>query len=238
MLSTKVPAAPFDNHLLAALPREEYARLAPHLELVRLPAGRVLCEVGSVISHVHFLKGGMASLLSLTEDGHSVEVGMIGNEGVVGLPAVLGLGAAPYRVVMQLPGNALRLRADVLRAEFNRKGRLQQLLLHYLHTLLTQVSQSAACNRYHTMKARLCRWLLVSRDRSHSDTLHLTQEFLAQMMGAPRPRVTLVAGDLQRAGLIRYSRGKIFILDRRGLEAMSCECYRIVREQIGHFLAA
>jgi CRP-like cAMP-binding protein len=206
--------------------------------MVRLPAGRVLCEAGGGIRHLYFLKGGMASLLSLTEDGHSVEVGMIGNEGVVGLPAVLGIDTAPYRVVMQLPANALRIKADALRAEFNRGGRLQKLLLHYTHTLLTQIAQSAACNRYHTMKARLCRWLLVSRDRAHTDTLQLTQEFLSQMIGAPRTRVTLVARDLQRAGLIRYSRGQITILDKRGLEAKSCECYRIVKEQISHFLAA
>lgn len=238
MLSPKAPRSHFDNHLLAALPREEYSRFAPRLEMVRLPAGRVLCEAGGGIRHLYFLKGGMASLLSLTEDGHSVEVGMIGNEGVVGLPAVLGIDTAPYRVVMQLPANALRIKADALRAEFNRGGRLQKLLLHYTHTLLTQIAQSAACNRYHTMKARLCRWLLVSRDRAHTDTLQLTQEFLSQMIGAPRTRVTLVARDLQRAGLIRYSRGQITILDKRGLEAKSCECYRIVKEQISHFLAA
>ena len=180
----------------------------------------------------------MASLLSVTEDGHSVEVGMIGNEGVVGLPAVLGISTAPYRIVMQLPANALRIRAEVLRQEFDRGGRLQKLLMHYVHTLLTQISQSAACNRYHTMKARLYRWLLAGRDRAHTDTLQLTQEFLAQMIGGPRSRVTLIARDLQKAGLIRYSRGKITILDRRGLEAQSCECYRIVSEQISHFLAA
>jgi len=238
MLSSKASPSHFNNHLLAALPREEYARLSPHLEMVQLPAGRILYEAGGSIRYAYFLKGGMASLLSVTEDGDSVEVGMIGNEGVVGLPAILRINAAPYRVVMQLSGNALRLRADILKAEFSRGDRLQELLLSYMHTLLTQISQSAACNRYHTMKARLCRWLLISRDRVHTDTLHLTQEFLSQMIGAPRTRVTMVAGDLQRAGLIRYSRGKINILNKQGLEANSCECYRIVREQITHFLAA
>jgi len=229
---------PFENRILGALPPEEYARLAPYLEVVRLPAGRVLCEAGGGIRYLYFLKGGMASLLSLTEDGHSVEVGMIGNEGVVGLPGILGIDAAPYRVVMQLPANALRIRVGVLRAEFERGGQLQKMLLRYMHTLLTQISQSAACNRYHTMKARLCRWLLVSLDHTHTDTLYLTQEFLSQMVGAPRTRITMVARDLQRAGLIRYSRGKITILDKRGLQAKSCECYRIVREQISHYLAA
>lgn len=238
MLSPKALHSPFDNRLLAALPREEYARLTPYLEMVKLPAGRVLCEAGGSIRYAYFLKGGMASLLSLTEDGHSVEVGMIGNEGVVGLPAILGINSVPYRIVVQLPANALRIRTEDLRAEFHRCGRLQKLLLRYLHALLTQISQSAACNRYHTMKARLCRWLLVSRDRAHTETLQLTHEFLSQMVGAPRTRITIVARDLQGAGLIRYSRGKITILDRRGLEAKSCECYRIVREQISNFLAA
>jgi len=238
MLSPQAPHAPFDNHLLAALPREEYARLAPHLKLVQLPAGGVLHEAGVGIRHLYFLKGGMASLLSITEDGQTVAVGMIGNEGVVGLPAVLGVSTAPYRVVTQLSANALRVGADALRDEFNRGGRLQKRLLHYMHTLLAQLSQSAACNRYHTMRARLCRWLLISLDRAHSDTLQLTPESLPQMIGAPRARVTMVARDLQQAGLIRHGRDTITVLDKRGLEAHSCECYRIVREQITHFLAA
>lgn len=238
MPSLKEPSTAFGNGLLSALPRAEYERLSPHLELVRLTPGKILYNAGDVVRHAYFPRGGMICLLSTTEDGRTIEVGMIGSEGMAGIPIVLRSGAAPYQVMVQLAGNALRVSGNALREEFNRGGKLQDLLLRYTHSLLIQVAQSAACNSFHTMKARLCRWLLVSRDRTHTDTLQLTQEFLSQMIGAPRTRVTMVAHDLQRAGLIRYSRGKITILDKRGLEAKSCECYRVVREQINHFLAA
>lgn len=234
----KETISPSGNGILAALPPLEYARLASHLELIRLPQGKTLYHVGGEIKYAYFLKSGMASLISVTENGAAVEVGMVGNEGVVGLPALMRINASPYQVVMQLPGTGVRIRADILGAEFNRGRQLQDLLLRYMHTLLTQVSQSAACNRFHTMKARLCRWLLVSNDRAQTDTLHLTQEFLSQMIGAPRTRVTMAASDLQRAKFIRYSRGKIQILDRRGLESSSCECYSVVTEEINHFMAA
>jgi CRP-like cAMP-binding protein len=180
----------------------------------------------------------MLSLLSTTRAGASVEVGLIGDEGVAGLPAILRVNTAPYRVAVQLPGNAVRFRADIIRDAFNRGGRLQDLLLRYMHTLLMQISQSAACNRFHTVEERLCRWLLVCHDRGHSDVLSLTQEFLSQMIGAPRTSVTEIAGVLQRANLISYSRGKIRILNRPGLEAASCECYGVVRGSIDEFLAA
>jgi CRP-like cAMP-binding protein len=234
----KESISPFENRILAALPRLEYARFSSHLEAVRLPQGKTLYQVGGAIRYAYFLKSGMASLLSVMDDGAAVEVGMVGNEGLVGLPAILRINNSPYQVVVQLPGNALRLRADLLRAEFDRGGQLQDLLLRYLHTVLTQISQSAACNRFHALKARLCRWLLVSHDRAQTDTLHLTHEFLSQMIGAPRARVTMTASGLQKAKLIRYSRGKIQILDRRGLESSSCECYGIVTEEINHFMAA
>lgn len=238
MSLTKEPLPHFENRILAALPPLEYARLAPHLETVRLPQGKILYQAGSTIKYAYFLKSGMASLLSLTENGAACEVGMVGNEGVVGLPAMLRINNSPYQVVIQLPASAARIKADILGAEFDRGRQLQDLLLRYMHTLLSQVSQSAACNRFHTMKARLCRWLLVSRDRAETDTLHLTHEFLSHMIGAPRTRVTMAASDLQRAKLIRYSRGKIHIIDRRGLESSSCECYRIMREDMNHFMAA
>jgi CRP-like cAMP-binding protein len=228
----------FGNQVLSALPREEYERLSPYMEMVRLPQGRALYEAGDAVRNVYFLKGGMVSLLSTVESGAAVEVGMVGNEGMVGLPAVLMSNVTPYRVVVQIQANALRVPAHALKSEFDRGGKLHDLLLRYTAVLLTQISQSAACNRYHSMKARLCRWLLVSHDRVHTDTLNFTQEFLAQMIGAPRPRVTIVAGSLQDMGLIRYRRGRIEIIDRRGLEAASCECYKIVTEQISHFLAA
>lgn len=238
MLPSEKRREPFQNLILNALPREEYARLRPSLEAVQLKQGKLLYGVGGQIRHAYFLAGGMASLVAVTESGASVEVGMIGNEGMVGLPSVLGINFSVYGVVMQLPGNALRIKADALRAEFNRGGMLQSMLLQYIHTLLTQLSQSAACNRFHTAEERLGRWLLVSRDRVQTDTLNFTQEFLSQMIGAPRTSVTAVAGNLQKSGLILYRRGKVRILDREGLASASCECYRVVRDEMSQFLAA
>jgi CRP-like cAMP-binding protein len=226
------------NRLLAALPREEYARLSPHLELVRLTPGKILYNAGDVVHHAFFPKAGMICLLSTTESGRTIEVGMIGNEGTSGIALILRSAVTPCRVMVQLAGNAIRVRGDVLRAEFNRGGRFQDLLLRYTHTLLFQIAQSAACNSFHTVEERLCRWLLVSRDRVQADTIHLTQEFLSLMLGVPRTSVTMIAGSLQKQGLIKYSRGKISILDRRRLEAASCECYGLVRAEIGTFLAA
>lgn len=230
--------APFENRVLASLPHEEYERLRPYLEPVRLAPGKILYGAGDIVRHAYFPKGGMVSLLSMTEDGRTIEVGMIGCEGVAGIPVVLRVNRSPYQVMVQLPTGAARIKGETLRREFNRGGKLQDLLLRYTHTLLTQVAQSAACNRFHTVEERLCRWLLISRDRVQTDTLQLTQEFLSHMLGVPRTSVTMIAGSLQRDGLIRYSRGKITILDPGGLETASCECYRVVREEIGHFLAA
>lgn len=234
----KEPGAAFGNSLLSALPREEYERLAPHLELVRLTPGKILYNAGDVVRHAYFPKGGMSSLLSTTEDGRTMEVGMIGSEGMTGVPIILRSSVAPYQVMVQLAGNALRIGGDALREEFNRGGKLQDLLLRYMHSLLIQVAQSAACNRFHTVEKRLCRWLLVSRDGAQTDTLQLTQEFLSQMLGVPRTSVTMIAGALQKEGLIRHSRGRITILNRKGLEAASCECYWRVREGISNFLVA
>jgi CRP-like cAMP-binding protein len=180
----------------------------------------------------------MVSLLSMTKRGATVEVGAVGNEGIVGLPAILRDSVTPYRAVVQIPAIAVRIPARGLRSVFDRGGRFQDLLLRYTHTHIAQLSQSATCNRYHSMKARLCRWLLVSHDRAPDDTLELTQEFLSQMIGAPRPRVTIEAGYLQRAGAIRYRRGRILILNRQRLEACSCECYRVDKEQMSYFLTA
>lgn len=234
----KRPGPLFENRLLALLPRAEHQRLLPHLELVRLTPGRILYNVGDVVHHAYFPKGGMISLISVTADGRSVEVGMIGNEGMAGIPAILRTNTAPYQLTVQLPVNAMRIRGDVLRAEFNRGGVLQDLLLRYTHMLLLQIAQSAACNRFHTVEARLCRWLMVCYDRVQTDTLHLTQEFLSYMLGAPRTSVTVVAKSLQEQGLIRYSRGKITILDRLRLQAAACECHQVVRAGISQFLAA
>lgn len=238
MPSLKEPSTAFGNGLLSALPWAEYERLSSHLELVRLAPGKILYNAGDAVRHAYFPKGGMICLLSTTEDGRTIEVGIIGNEGMAGIPIVLRSGAAPYQVMVQLAGNALRISGNALREEFNRGGKLQDLLLRYTHVLLVQMAQSAACNSFHTVKERLCRWLLVSRDRVQTDTIHLTQEFLSHMLGVQRTSVTQIANALQKEGLIRHSRGRITILNRRGLEATSCECYQRVREGLSNFLVA
>jgi CRP-like cAMP-binding protein len=230
--------ATFGNSLLSTLPQEEYERLSPHLELVRLTPGKILYHAGDSVRHAYFPKGGMICLLSTTESGRTIEVAMIGNEGMAGIPIILRSGAAPYHVMVQLAGNALRIKAGALRTEFDRGGHLQHLLLRYTHALLTQIAQSAACNRFHTVEERLCRWLLVSRDHVQSDTIRLTHEFLADMLGTPRSSVTAVAVTLQSEGMITYRRGSITILDRPAMEAASCECYRVVREGMKRFLVA
>jgi CRP-like cAMP-binding protein len=205
---------------------------------VRLPQGRVLWDVGDPVRHAFFPLGGMVSLLSVTGGGSTVEVGMIGSEGIAGVSALLRLRNAPYRVVAQLPTPALKVGIEALAHEFSRGGRLQDLLLRYTHALLTQVSQSASCNRFHTTEERLCRWLLISRDRAGSDDLDLTQGFLAEMVGCPRTSVTAVASRIRRMGLVRYGRGRVRILDRAGLERCSCECYRAISDEIERYLAA
>jgi CRP-like cAMP-binding protein len=228
--TTSYESFPPVNRILEALPREEYARLQPLLSPVRLQKGKVLWEAGGQIRHAYFLTSGMVALLSLTEEGETVEVGMIGSEGMAGVAAVLRCDTAPYQVQTQLPAAALRIGIRALRDEFSRGGRLQDLLLRYTHALLTQVAQSTSCHRFHTAEQRLCRWLLTSADRAGSFTLPLTQEFLAQMIGVPRTSVTSAAVKLQGRRLIDYGRGRISLLDRRGLEAASCECYRTVTD--------
>jgi CRP-like cAMP-binding protein len=227
-----------ENRLLAALPRQDYERLLPNFELVRLTPGRILYDVGDMVHHAYFPIGGMISLLSITQNGRTVEIGIVGNEGMTGIPTVLRCNVAPYQVMVQFAGNALRITANALKAEMSRSGQLQEVLLCYTHALLMQVAQSASCNRFHTVEARLCRWLLVSRDRLPTDTLPLTQEFLSYMLGVPRTSVTAVAQTLQERKLIRYIRGKIVILNRSGIESHSCECYRLVRNEIENFLVA
>jgi len=226
------------NHILASLPDQDYERLSRNLQHLRLPQGKLLHVAGNQVQAAYFPLSGMISLLSVTKEGKAVEVGMIGNEGFLGISAVLGIDIAPYQSVVQLPCAVLKIKADKLKAEFDKGGRLHQLILSYTHTLLTQISQSVCCNCYHTVEARLCRWLLISHDRAQTDVLHLTQEFLAQMVGVPRTSVTAIAGKLQQADLIRYRRGKIELLDRRRLEASSCECYRVIRNEMRNFFAA
>jgi CRP-like cAMP-binding protein len=238
MPATATFSAPPENKILAALPRAEYQALAPHLERVHLQQGEVLYEVGDFVTRAYFVTRGMVSMLSITENGGTTEVAMVGKEGVVGVPIILRVGVTPYRSMVQATGDALTLEADVMRAEFSRSARFQDLLLRYTHALLTQVSQSAVCNRFHTTEARLARWLLVTRDRVDSDSFQLTQELISHMLGTPRTVVTVAANKLQDAGLIRYKRGQIAILDPRRLEAASCECYGVVIKEISHFFAA
>ncbi len=229
---------PAQNYLLAALPRHEYELLAPRLETVHFPKGKVLFEPNDPVRYAYFPHAGIVSLLSFTMEGETMEVAMVGREGVIGIPVILRADRMPYRVVAQLPADAAALKAEVLRDFFDRGGRFQHLLLSYTQTLLTQVAQSALCNRFHTVEERLCRWLRVARDRTESSAFDVTHEFLSQMIGAPRTGVSVAAGALQRARIIRYSRGRMTILDWRGVELRSCECYEVIKEDLDRFLAA
>ncbi len=219
------------NQLLAALPLEEYQRLAPHLENIYLMSGEVLCEPGETMTEVYFPTLAMISLVSIMENGSTTEVGLVGKEGMLGLPVFLGGNSTTSRAIVQIEGSAIKLNANVLKSEFNRGGELQKLLLLYTQALFTQASQNAACNRQHHIEARLARWLLTAQDCVMADELHLTQEFISQMLGTRRSGVTVAAGILQQAGMIRYTRGKISILDRHALQATACECYRAIKNE-------
>ena len=229
---------PPENRLLAALPRAEYERLLPHLERVHFPQGKVLYEAGDVVRRAYFVTKGMVSLLSMTEDGGTTEVAMVGNEGVTGIAIILRVGITPYRSMVQIPVDALSIKAEALKSELGRNAQFQDLLLRYTHSVLAQVSQSAVCNRFHTVEARLGRWLLVARDRVGSDSFQLTQELISHMLGTPRTVVTVAANKLQDAGLIRYKRGGITILNPQRLESAACECYGVVAKEISHLFAA
>jgi CRP-like cAMP-binding protein len=233
-----LPHVPLKNQLLSALPSREYERLLPSLEMFECVPGRVLYEITDTVGHVYFPLSGMISLLAITKGGDTIEIATVGNEGVIGLPAILRTHKSPYRVIVQIRGRAIRIRANPLRGEFDRGGRLQDVLLRYTYMLLMQISQSAVCNHFHTVEQRLSRWLLVTRDRGHSNEFHLTQEVISQMLGIPRTNITMRVGALQRKGLIRCGRGKITIVDPDGLEHAACECYRMVKEEISGFLAA
>ena len=230
------PHSPRQNHLLAALPAAESERLYPHLELVPLPLGEVLYESGDQLQHVYFPTGSIVSLLYVMADGASAEIAVVGNEGVIGIALFMGGETMPNRAVVQSAGYAYRLKGQVLKEEFNRAGELQHLLLRYTQALLTQMSQTAVCNRHHSVDQQLCRWLLLSLDRLSSNKLVMTQELIANMLGVRREGVTEAAGRLQSARLIRYSRGQITILDRSGLEALVCECYAVVRKETSRLL--
>jgi CRP-like cAMP-binding protein len=228
---------PGENRLLAALPKKEAARLQPLLE--RMPFGLrgIVYERDQPISHVLFPTSGVYSLVIEMRNGGAVEVGTIGNEGLVGTPVFLGAGRSPIRAFCQVPGEALRMTADDFRREaVGRSGPLQELVRRYTQALVTQISQTVACNHLHSVQERMCRWLLMTHDRVGADEFLLTQEFLAQMLGVRRPSVSVVAGLLFQSGLIRYVRGRMTIRNRKGLEKEACECYQIVRDEMDRLL--
>ena len=218
------------NHLLAAMPRQAQMRMRSGLEPVQLEYGQVLYEPNGQIHHVYFPLDGLVSLLTAVDNNRTLEVGMVGNEGMVGMPMVLGIGVSAVRALVQGSGTALRMTAARFRFEFKKNAPLQQALFRYTHLLMAQVSQTAACNRFHDAEARLARWLLMTSDRLHSNEFRLTHEFLAHMLGVRRVGVTKAASNLERRKLIVYSRGNIRILDRKRLEAAACTCYRIVKD--------
>ena len=223
------------NKILAALPRDEYVRILPLLQVEQWPSGKSLYTSGQTISHVYFINTGMASLVSLTEEGASIEVGVIGPEGMVGISAILGRDKMPHAAIVQLPGQALKMKLTALQDEFSKPGKLQHLLMHYMYILHFQVARSVLCNRFHHVESRLCRWLLMSHERIDSNEIPLTQEFLATMLGAARPIVSQTARTLHNAGLIEYKMGHITILNLEGLKAAACDCYEILRAESQHF---
>ena len=222
---------PQQNHILASLPVEDYERLSPHLEAVELKHSQILYEAGSKMDYVYFPSNSMVSLISQLSDGSSVEIGVTGYEGMVGIYAVLGVDRTPHEALVQIPDGAMRVKTSVVVDEFKRGGALHDLLLRYLQMLLLQTSQIAACNRLHTIGERLARWLLMSHDRCVCDDLPFTHDFIAIMLGIRRAGVTEAAIILQTEEFIRYRRGHITILDRAGMEDYTCECYRIVRDE-------
>ena len=226
------------NYLLAALPEAEWQRWLPELEPIEMPLGQVLYESGSTLSHVYFPISSIVSLLYVMEDGASAEIAVVGNEGIVGISLFMGGGSTPSRAVVQSAGRGLRLKAQMMKDEFDRNGPVLHLLLRYTQALITQMSQTAVCNRHHSLDQQLCRWLLLSLDRLPGDELAMTQELIANMLGVRRGGVTEAALQLQKAGLIQYVRGHITVLDRAGLERRTCECYAVVKKEYDRLLPA
>ena len=227
---------PKNNRLLAALPEAEAKRWLPELEAVELKLGQVLYESGATLSHVYFPTTAIVSLLYVMENGASAEIAVVGMEGIVGISLFMGGGSTPSRAVVQSAGQAYRLKSQVMKAEFDRGGPVLHLLLRYTQALITQMAQTAVCNRHHSLDQQLCRWLLLSLDRLRGNELAMTQELIANMLGVRREGVTEGALKLQKAGLIRYSRGRISVLDRPGLEERTCECYAVVKKEYDRLL--
>ncbi|HXI24715.1 MAG TPA: Crp/Fnr family transcriptional regulator [Pyrinomonadaceae bacterium] len=236
MSKTKTLRAPPTNRLLAALPKDEYQRLLPKLELFPLVFGEVIYEPGDLIRDVYFPTSGIISLLAAVEDRATLEVGIVGREGMVGLPAFMGVRTSGNRAVVQGAGEAMKMKSTAFRNECENGSSFPRLLLRYTHSRLTQIAQGAACNRFHPIDARLARWLLMTSDRMGTDEFRLTQEFLSNMLGVRREGVNKAAGELQEHNLISYSRGNLLILDRVRLKAIACHCYGIIKKEYDAFL--
>ena len=230
------PSALLQNHILAALPAADLARLSAGIEPARMPLGRVLYESGDKMPHVYFPTTSIVSLLYVMENGASAEIAIVGNEGVVGISLFMGGETTPSRALVQSAGQAYRVPSKVLKDEFRRGGALQHVLLRYTQALITQMSQTAVCNRHHSVEQQLCRWLLMSLDRLATNELTMTQKLIANMLGVRREGVTESAGKLQKLGLIEYHRGRIIVLDRAGVEKQACECYQVVKREFKRLL--
>jgi len=230
------PHTPKQNHLLDALPAQDYARLLPDLEPIAMPLGWALYESGGHMNYVYFPTTSIVSLLNVMENGASAEIAITGNEGLIGISLFMGGESTPSRAVVQSDGNGYRLSESILKREFAMGGNLQHLALRYTQALITQMSQTAVCNRHHSVDQQLCRWLLLSLDRLPGNELRMTQELIANMLGVRREGVTEAAGHLQADGLIHYSRGKIIVLDRPKLERRVCECYAVVKKEFERLL--
>jgi len=235
-MSNRKATDPRINRLLGLLSPSDYKRLRPHLRRTPLEYRRSLYRANEPIGFVYFIETGVGSLVNTMVNGQAAEVGTIGNEGLVGLPLVFGDDRAPTSVYVQVPGAGLRMKAALLKKELARSPSMRTVMLHYAHAFFNQVAQSAACNHFHSLEQRCCRWLLMTHDRMQSDEFLLTQEFLAMMLGVRRTGVTAAAGALQRAGLVRYKRGKVTIIDRRGLIRRSCECYGVSKKEFDRLL--
>jgi CRP-like cAMP-binding protein len=238
MPKTEPPAAPHRNRLLARLPPDDYKRLLPRLQLVPLEFEQILYEARSPMDYAYFPSRGVVSALAVMDDGRAIEVATVGNEGMVGLPLLVGAKTAANRAMVQVPGEALRMREDALREETSRDSYLRRLLILYYSAFLVQVSQAVACNGLHSIYQRCCRWLLMTQDRAQSDVFPMTHELLAELLGVRRSSVSEVLQQIQEAGLIRYSRGKFNVLDREGLKIGSCECYRRINEEFERLFGA
>jgi len=234
--STPYAHAPQQNHLLAALPAAERAQIYPHLQLVEMPLGKVVCEPGDVLRYAYFPTDCIVSLLYVLADGASTEISIVGNDGLIGLTLFMGGGSTPRRAVVQSGGHAYRLLGQKLSEEFHRNAVIRLLLLRYTQALITQMAQTVVCNRHHSVDQQLCRWLLLSLDRLPSDELTMTHELIANMLGVRREGVTEAVGKLQRLGVISHSRGHITVLDRPALERLSCECYAVVKMETDRLL--